>query len=446
MTGMKPPSRISRRKAILWCGAIFITATGALYAGYRIRLAGQVREKIEEIRKRGYPITPAELSDWFPRPPEGKNGADLFKKASDCLPSNDPREEEIPPGNEILDLPVPLPAEQLQLISLYLEDRRPSLEFIRQGASLSGCRFPMDLKDLVPSLRRSPERPAHMGRIRNLLYLQAVLQLKKGNSPGAMETARSLLAVAKGLSCQPGGRFQYLRIFFHRALVSIMERALSIGGLDARFLDHTGRLIEQAEQEDLLTPILVSELCLGFEAFRDPSDFFYNPPAGSKVGMAAYTLLGRLDRDRAVYLETMREMLALGELPPSKRGSAYRRLKARVESIVGPSLPTKSNLISALLLPQTLQLIRRDLERIALLRAASAALGVERFRRENGRLPKDLKELVPSFLSAVPGDSFHGEPLRYGRQIKGYIISSAGESAEEDGGEASGDVTFTVER
>ena len=92
----------------------------------------------------------------------------------------------------------------------------------------------------------------------------------------------------------------------------------------------------------------------------------------------------------------------------------------------------------------------------AMIRDSQTAIAVERYQLANGTLPKQLSDLVPAFLPAVPSDPFDGKPLRYKTLGKGYIVHSVGEDREDNGGvekTAKGvsyvpgtDITFTVER
>jgi hypothetical protein len=61
---------------------------------------------------------------------------------------------------------------------------------------------------------------------------------------------------------------------------------------------------------------------------------------------------------------------------------------------------------------------------------------------------------VPTWLPKIPTDIFDGQPLRYGRLERGYVVYSVGPDRLDDGGTEkpkkgsvkSWDVTFTVER
>ena len=73
-----------------------------------------------------------------------------------------------------------------------------------------------------------------------------------------------------------------------------------------------------------------------------------------------------------------------------------------------------------------------------------AALAVERFRREHGRPPAKLDDLVPAFVRAVPVDWMDGKPLRYRLNPDStFTLWSIGEDLKDDGGDGSDAVPAT---
>ncbi len=72
-------------------------------------------------------------------------------------------------------------------------------------------------------------------------------------------------------------------------------------------------------------------------------------------------------------------------------------------------------------------------------------------------MPETLEMLEPEFLADIREDPFDGEPLRYRRLAKGYVLYSVGGDREDNHGKEMPepkaspikkgyDVTFTVER
>jgi hypothetical protein len=54
------------------------------------------------------------------------------------------------------------------------------------------------------------------------------------------------------------------------------------------------------------------------------------------------------------------------------------------------------------------------------------AFALAAYRRDRGRYPATLNDLVPRYLAVVPGDLFSGKPLVYRPSAEGYVLSSVG--------------------
>ena len=62
-------------------------------------------------------------------------------------------------------------------------------------------------------------------------------------------------------------------------------------------------------------------------------------------------------------------------------------------------------------------------------------IGIERYRlAHSGNRPKDLADLVPAYLQAIPEDPFDGKPLRYQHREKGYVVYCIGPDGKDDQG------------
>jgi len=70
----------------------------------------------------------------------------------------------------------------------------------------------------------------------------------------------------------------------------------------------------------------------------------------------------------------------------------------------------------------------------ARLRSAAAVLAALRFKRDTGKWPAMLDDLVPKYLSKVPIDPTTGLPLVYVVREDGILVYSVGENASDDGG------------
>lgn len=66
------------------------------------------------------------------------------------------------------------------------------------------------------------------------------------------------------------------------------------------------------------------------------------------------------------------------------------------------------------------------------LRVLMTDLGVQLYRAEHKRLPSDVMDLIPNYLAATPIDPFDGQPIKYRKQIGGYLIYSTGRDGPEN--------------
>jgi hypothetical protein len=92
-------------------------------------------------------------------------------------------------------------------------------------------------------------------------------------------------------------------------------------------------------------------------------------------------------------------------------------------------------ILSGLFLPVLEKAFLRDSSHRAHIRVAQLVLAIERFRlANNGKLPDQLSSLVPTYLDKTPVDPFDGQPIRYKRTDKGYVVYSIGADEKDDGG------------
>lgn len=68
-------------------------------------------------------------------------------------------------------------------------------------------------------------------------------------------------------------------------------------------------------------------------------------------------------------------------------------------------------------------------------RSSLIAVAIERFRRDQNRLPTALTELVPTYLNELPADPFTGRPLLFQATAGAYTVYSVGPNQKDDGGD-----------
>src|SRR6266550_2275406 len=110
-----------QRIGIVWLLSAVLTFI-TVYAGYRLYLAHKIKVKIRQIRQTGFPVTTAELNQWYAAVPPEENAALILTNAFAHLIKGNTNSADLPiigrgklpPRNE------PLPLEMKQAIADYV--------------------------------------------------------------------------------------------------------------------------------------------------------------------------------------------------------------------------------------------------------------------------------------------------------------------------------------
>jgi hypothetical protein len=102
-----------------------------------------------------------------------------------------------------------------------------------------------------------------------------------------------------------------------------------------------------------------------------------------------------------------------------------------------PEPPGSNNYLSSLFQAMDNNLNRGFLEYAeiqARIDEVIVACAIERYRLEQGALPNSLNDLRAKYLSTIPTDPMNGNPLKYVRTPKGYLLYSVGQDGIDNGG------------
>jgi hypothetical protein len=328
-----------------------------------------------------------------------------------------------------------------------LNQNQAALELIRKGAKFAKCRYPIDLTKGADA-----ELP-HLSKLRDaarLLLLRAMTGFGE-NPQSAVESLSDCFALAKSLEAEPLLISQLVRIGLQHLSTSTLERLLNLKELGDDRISPLLTILNEAECPASLQRAVAGEFCSGISIFQMSPQDRAKMLGGPRTAPAPSSNPPTHESDFLFYLRIMESTLATAKEPYPKRLGVTKSLSPQIIR----SAKDQKYLVSARLLPAVGTAVEKDGENVALLRCAVAALGVESFRQANGKLPESVHSLVPKFLVAVPVDPFDGNPLRYKKLPKGYLVYSLGKDAKDDGGkekqesgasELNYDVTFTVER
>ena len=188
--------------------------------------------------------------------------------------------------------------------------------------------------------------------------------------------------------------------------------------------------LRKIDYGDGLQRAMIGERVMGIQAIEDPSSVDLSDESLGRVP-------GFLLRDSlAYYLRNMSRAVAASKQPmPDALDAAEQiddKLSSEMEDVSIYNSPGRA--LADMLMPVLSIMFEITACSTASARAVDAVIAVERFRRDNGRLPTTLEELVPKFLPKVPIDPYDGKPLRYAVRDGQYVIYSVGKNRVDDGG------------
>jgi len=419
---------------------------------YRLNSKSKLQARIDAIRTAGYPVTCAELNDWYKIPENVENAAYTIIDAFSYYKLWDKDKSESLPVVGRGELPArtePLDEEMKALITQYVADNNDALKLLHAAAAIEHSRYPIDLSagfaTLLPNL--SDIRTAA-----RLLKLEGILYAENGDDELAIRSVVSIFGIANSLAKEPVLVSQVCRSSCTILAATTIEYCINCIEFSDEQLIQLIDCIHNSERISGMSRAFVGERCLGLSFFRAPESVNMNIIRGIPYRRIhkVYNAVGLLDSDTIIYLDIMSEYVNSTKLPLHQWQEAVKAINARLQST------SRVHVLLHIMMPALSRVVALDLGAIALLRTARVALAIEFYRFATGELPDTLLDLVPAYLDSVPKDPFDGNELRYKRLESGFVVYSIGEDLSDDGGKErptgkkkkddSWDVTFIVER
>lgn len=372
-----------------------------------------------------------------PRPPEGKNGADLIPRIRPLVPKGWGHKLNSSEWEAIRDVPTNAryPGEVIDEAKRECEAAKDAIALAR---TMKDCPLGLRVLKLAPNVIGTLLPDTQDTRlVVSLLKWDVVLAIEAGDKPRAADSLLAMLATSRSLGDETFLISQLVRIAIRIIASRTLEWSLAQTELPA---DRSAAL-QAAWAADAEEPLLLYAL-RGERAAMDVLmqnllDGTVDPATWAEVGDVHQGVQGRfgwwwyrgsrLPGDRARMLATFNALIEVARKP--------------VDEQVRSSAPFKDppfddhHRIHKLLFPAVEKVASSYWRSVAETRSTVAAIACERYRLKHGRWPASLAALAPEFLSAVPLDPFDGQPLRLKRLPDGIVIYSIGADRTDDGGD-----------
>ncbi len=433
-----------------------LLAAVAAFAIFRVKTRFELKARIDAVRAAGYPVTSAELDQWYKIPPDAENAAYTIEEAFLFYKDWDKERSKPLPivgGAKLRPRTEPLRPEMKALRAEYIADHNEALELLHAGAAIEDCRYPIDL-----TAGFAAQMP-NVGEIRKgvkLLELDAVLHAENGDGRLAVRSAISGFGIARSLAREPLIISQLVRASCQGSAISAVEQIVNRTELTDEQLLELIETVREGERISDMSCAFVGERCIGISFFKDPEHMGPEGLGGTgplfRVFLGLYKSVGLADADAVIHLDLMDGNLKAAQLPLHERQQAVEAVEATFQST------SKAHVLLHQTMPALARVTSLETRAIARLRTAEVGLAIQRYRLATGTLPGKLSDLAPTYLESVTKDPFDGNELRYRKLDSGFVVYSVGEDLSDDGGKEkparrkSGqeppkwDVIFVVER
>ena len=327
---------------------------------------------------------------------------------------------------------------------LKVEEARPIKDSVYEGDLTAGAAF--ELPHLKP-----------LRDLARVLALQALMQIQRGDLDACAQTIADQLKLAASLKREPACISQLVRIALEDIALETLERMLSFGSPSPERSAELSRLLaDQVDVARMRMPVL-HQRAMAVDILRQMGSGTLEESVREADGSRILLWLGRgRAKDESVWcLERLNEMVDTTRLSPLEASRKAKEVDDRIEA-EGSKRRREISVgwsPAGLLLPSLSGIHEQAIVANTRLSMARVALAIESFRRETGRLPQTLQELVPKYLDALPKDVFSGSRLRYVLDENGYRVYSVGPDGNDDGGtqdrnqgNTDADVIFEVRR
>jgi hypothetical protein len=428
-----------------------------LFIAWRLILNRLLAAEMAAIHEQNYPVTLAELDRWYPRVPTEENSALVFRKAFASLSGQfdpcflmDDNSINLPSADEARVIPVK------QTVADYLGGNGEALALLHQASNISRSRFPINLGKL--SIMPYPHL-ANVVRSAYLLQTDAANHADDTSPELALLSVESSFALSRSLAKEPLVRSHLTRIESQKIAVSSLQHTLNKTSLTEEQLASLASALEKADDQRGLARAFIGQRCIGiysFDRLRDTTDLTVLPAGRSRPlsqrllintvlflssPQYLYDTCGFLQWDELHYLQLMDRYIQTAQMDFPERISAAQVLRQSLEQQDGLHALSHGWLRGM----NGSRVIVKDAAATARLRSARIAIAIERFRvSHDHQLPQTLAELTPFGNSGVPIDPFDGQPLRYKKLARGYVVYSTGEKGDGTGNRQN-DLAFLVE-
>ena len=396
----------------------------------------------QKLKEEGYPLSLAELNEFYKAVPEEENAALHYLKAYKKRTVVDDELYEVLPIVGEAEAPDSIEAvpEAMRLaIQQYLEENKETLALLREACAYSKSRYPYNYEYY---LYDSINHYYKTYKLSGLLMLETLWESLNNHPKNVLDSLKSHYYLAQSLESDPTLLAQLSRLSAISSFHVSIQQALNNTHLTEPALATLQQLIGASNDPPAyLSRALKGEVAFAVEYY---TRYIYElEPNIDHLLIMGYRFSGMERFHQTLMAQHIRNLLECGQ----ESVEALRNFQEDYRYY-------KNSFVHYLNIIQVFSIFSFDFVARAMTEQnlVQTALAIERFERAEGQLPKKLTELLPNYLKEIPRDYFGDAPVLYQRTEKGYLVYGVerdgvdNEGLESPNEQGERDQVFRVER
>jgi len=349
-----------------------------------------------------------------------------------------------------------LPPEMLQNVRAYLATKQEVLPLVEKAAQIENCFYDVNLREGVSVLLPHLSELRQLARVLKLRSLEAA---EDGQGAEAAHAASLIFRTGRGLRDEPILISLLVRIAIDSIAGDALTRVLSLTALPEEAITELDAALAAEEDLDHYARTMRTEAAFVVHAVGlltsgggswDETASIIGQQGDSPVAMGLLAKFCRgMIKDGAVRcLEAISEVIQhSSQLPPHGALEQIGYVTAQLEHdlsnhciLLAPKYAFPETMVATLERPY-----QQHLRGIARLACARTALRIESYRNAEGQLPESLGALGADRLEGISPDPFSGDPVKYRKAEKGYLVYSVGLDGRDNGGHVDPDRQWSMD-
>lgn len=314
----------------------------------------------------------------------------------------------------------------------FLEGNQEAIQKLREGLKIPRARYPIDLTEGNPSFIDLTTHLCSVRQMMRIFSMEALILESKSDTTAVVSSILDSIKFQSSLNDEPFTVSYLVQVACQWMLCRNVQDLLCKAQLKEKELLSLATAIPAINNYQIVKKCFLADLKIPVE-----EDLLYEQTLTIRAPLRSEVASTDTEQEvrkkhieitkgqKEIILKDIDKLISIAEKKIPEAVQLSLELSREIESLNEPIKDIISSYPSVII---------KAAQITANINILTTALAIERYRLKNGKLPKELNELVPLYLEAVPKDPFDSKSVKYKILDKGYCLYSIGKDLTDNGG------------